>query len=277
MNLGETICRLRTQAGLSQSDLAEALEVSRQSVSKWETNASVPDLDRLVRMADFFHVSLDQLVKGEEGTESLEPPAAPPIPQPAPAASGGTRARSVGVVLLCCTAVIAVISVALFGLGGLIFTIPTLVPGLICCFAKKHPGLKAAWTDFLILDAYLSYATGIRAANVLLTFQWTYEMNYMRLAIAWVLFLADAALVIGTAAALRKGGWTGRAGQKAVLILAAALFVLTNLPFNVPHEWYFTHGGLMSAFFLLRGWAKLWSLTMLITALLRYLWTRKHR
>ena len=61
MNLGETICRLRTQAGLSQSDLADALEVSRQSVSKWETNASVPDLDKLIRMSEFFRVSLDEL------------------------------------------------------------------------------------------------------------------------------------------------------------------------------------------------------------------------
>ena len=276
MNLGETICRLRTHAGLSQSDLAEALEVSRQSVSKWETNASVPDLDKLVRMADFFHVSLDQLVKGEE--QQPEPLADSPVQQPAPPpANQQTRARSVGVVLLCCTAVIGVIAVVFFGLAGLIFTIPTLVPGLICRFAKKHPGLKAAWTDFLILDAYLSFATGIRASTVLLTFQWTYEMNYMRLAIGWVLFLANAAVMIGTAAALRKDGWTGSVRQKLLLILAAAVLVLTSMPFSIPHEWYFTHAGLLSGFFLLHGWAKLWSLTMLLTSLLRYLWTRKHR
>lgn len=43
MTLGEKICSLRMAQGLSQSDLAETLEVSRQSVSKWETDASVPD------------------------------------------------------------------------------------------------------------------------------------------------------------------------------------------------------------------------------------------
>ena len=62
MDLGTTITRLRTQRGLSQGDLAEALEVSRQSVSKWETNASTPDLDKLVKLSRFFGVTLDELV-----------------------------------------------------------------------------------------------------------------------------------------------------------------------------------------------------------------------
>ena len=119
MNLGETICRLRTQAGLSQSDLADALEVSRQSVSKWETNASVPDLDKLIRMSEFFRVSLDELVKGsgEPETPPAEPcPAAAPesvtAPELAEPAPRRTRARSVGIGLLCAAAVAAVVCVA---------------------------------------------------------------------------------------------------------------------------------------------------------------------
>ena len=45
MNLGETIYRLRTERNLSQGDLADALDVSRQSVSKWENNSAVPELE----------------------------------------------------------------------------------------------------------------------------------------------------------------------------------------------------------------------------------------
>ena len=45
MTLGQNIARLRAQKNLSQGDLADALEVSRQSVSKWETDASIPELD----------------------------------------------------------------------------------------------------------------------------------------------------------------------------------------------------------------------------------------
>lgn len=65
MTLGERLVRLRNQKGLSQDALAEALGVSRQSVSKWETDASVPELDKLVKLSSLFGVSLDELVQGE--------------------------------------------------------------------------------------------------------------------------------------------------------------------------------------------------------------------
>lgn len=65
MNLGEQIYNLRTERGMSQGDLADALEVSRQSVSKWETNTSVPELDKLVKMGVLFGVTLDELVTGK--------------------------------------------------------------------------------------------------------------------------------------------------------------------------------------------------------------------
>ena len=64
MTLGERLARLRNQKGLSQDALAEALGVSRQSVSKWETDASIPELDKLVRLSGLSGVSLDELVSG---------------------------------------------------------------------------------------------------------------------------------------------------------------------------------------------------------------------
>ena len=65
MKLHEKIYTLRTAKNLSQGDLAEILDVSRQSVSKWETGASIPDLDKLIKMSDLFGVSLDALVREE--------------------------------------------------------------------------------------------------------------------------------------------------------------------------------------------------------------------
>ena len=70
MTLGERLVRLRNQAGMSQDALAEKLGVSRQSVSKWETDASVPDLDKLVKLSEIFDRSLDELVKGEAPTSA---------------------------------------------------------------------------------------------------------------------------------------------------------------------------------------------------------------
>lgn len=65
MNIGENIYKNRVRCNLSQGDLANALEVSRQSVSKWENNSAVPELDKLIRMHTIFDISLDELVFDE--------------------------------------------------------------------------------------------------------------------------------------------------------------------------------------------------------------------
>ena len=73
MTLAEKILSLRTERGMSQDDLAEKLEVSRQSVSKWETAQSTPDLDKIIRLADLFGVSVDELVRDGEAPQPPEP------------------------------------------------------------------------------------------------------------------------------------------------------------------------------------------------------------
>lgn len=71
MSLGERIQMLRKEKKMSQNDLAEKLDVSRQSVSKWETDTAKPELPKLILMAELFQVSLDELVSSEisEGNE----------------------------------------------------------------------------------------------------------------------------------------------------------------------------------------------------------------
>ena len=71
MNLGENIYKQRTRCHLSQGDLADVLEVSRQSVSKWENNSAVPELDKLIRMRTIFDISLDELVFDEKNQPSV--------------------------------------------------------------------------------------------------------------------------------------------------------------------------------------------------------------
>ncbi|MGE0003835.1 MAG: helix-turn-helix domain-containing protein, partial [Candidatus Izemoplasmatales bacterium] len=76
MTLGEKLMEWRKNKGLSQEQLAEKLGLTRQSVSLWETDQTNPSLDNLVQLANLYHVSLDQLVRGEghfiEPTESNE-------------------------------------------------------------------------------------------------------------------------------------------------------------------------------------------------------------
>ena len=72
MNLGENIHNYRVKKNMSQGDLANALDVSRQSVSKWENNSAQPALDKLIEMSRVFGVSLDELVFGLDEKEETE-------------------------------------------------------------------------------------------------------------------------------------------------------------------------------------------------------------
>lgn len=65
MILSEKVAALRKKNGWSQDELAEMLRVSRQSISKWESAASIPDLNRIIEMADLFGVTTDYLLKDD--------------------------------------------------------------------------------------------------------------------------------------------------------------------------------------------------------------------
>ena len=72
MILADKIIKLRKQMGWSQEELAENMNVSRQSVSKWESTNSIPDLNKIIRLGEIFGVSTDYLLKDEiEEIESI--------------------------------------------------------------------------------------------------------------------------------------------------------------------------------------------------------------
>lgn len=89
--LSENLYALRHKSGLSQEQLAEKIGVSRQAISKWETGASAPDLEKLRALSECFGVTLDQLAGAKPaggGTDALpggEEPAGP-----TPRADGST-------------------------------------------------------------------------------------------------------------------------------------------------------------------------------------------
>lgn len=63
MTFQEKLISLRKAKGLSQEELGAEIQVSRQTVSKWESGQSYPDFQRLVLLSDYFELTLDQLVK----------------------------------------------------------------------------------------------------------------------------------------------------------------------------------------------------------------------
>lgn len=70
MNISDRIQALRKAKGITQEELADAVGVSRQAVSKWEAEQSMPDLERVVAMAEYFDVTTDYILRGIEPVRS---------------------------------------------------------------------------------------------------------------------------------------------------------------------------------------------------------------
>lgn len=80
MTFGEKLQKLRAREGLSQDALAELLNVSRQAVSRWERDETMPETEKVIRISDHFHVTTDYLLK--DGPEHF-PQSSRPLPDPA--------------------------------------------------------------------------------------------------------------------------------------------------------------------------------------------------
>lgn len=72
MNIGDMILKLRKEKGLSQEEVAEKLNVTRQTVSKWETGESKPDFDKIIPLCDLFSITTEELLRGKKLEEVKE-------------------------------------------------------------------------------------------------------------------------------------------------------------------------------------------------------------
>lgn len=72
MTIADRILELRKTKGISQEELADKINVSRQAISKWESGQSFPDLDKIVILSEYFNVTTDYLIKGiSENNENV--------------------------------------------------------------------------------------------------------------------------------------------------------------------------------------------------------------
>ncbi len=157
MGIGRKIFELRTAKNLSQGDLAELLDVSRQSVSKWETDSAIPDLDKLMKLCDVFQVTLDQLTGRAENA-----------PQQTisfndcevPKEEKQDSRRIIGIILLS-TGLLGMLLGILFTPVLVFFGIYMAVCGGLCLSAKKKFWLSVAILTIvyalIILFAFISY------------------------------------------------------------------------------------------------------------------------
>lgn len=154
-DFGERIYELRNKNNMSQGDLADRLEVSRQTVSKWENSMCKPEADKLIQLSEIFNVSIDYILKGEQTQ-------ADPVYVYVKDADGETKTNEqvvrkyVGTILAIVFAVLSLLSV-LFR-GGFLTLIPVTVVILGILLAKnvKHPYLITFWIAFAFTVACLT-------------------------------------------------------------------------------------------------------------------------
>ena len=195
MTLSEKITALRTGRKLSQGDVAERLDVSRQSVSKWETGQSVPELDKIVRLADLFGVSVDELVRDGDAPQP-QPEAEKRIVSVKPRLS---KVQIAGVVLLVLgllnAAWGAVTSYPIWMLLSSLVVVISL-PFLLC---RKHPFLAAGWVAVALSLVFLNPYTSVTPLGLLGGIQ-------LMAQIFQVPGLNTSALQFGAAIAILRGG-----------------------------------------------------------------------
>ena len=205
MKLHEKIYHLRTEKKLSQGDLAELLDVSRQSVSKWETGASVPDLDKLVKMSDLFGVTLDFLVREEMEHTDIK------APNPMEHTHEADEKREIpqNTVIVKETLPIRKLFGVLLFISAFIFlflawplSVFAAVLGVICFAFQKHTLLWCMWFTYFSLDVFLITGTGINRRVVFSPH--AYSEWGVRILVHWIYLLLLVALIAWTVYTFRR-------------------------------------------------------------------------
>lgn len=285
MNFGEKIYELRTKKNLSQGDVADALGVSRQSVSKWENNSAVPDLDKIIRLTELFEVSLDELVLNKTETEAAgsaeakssdteengdkrmeNPEARSQILVRKESMSGKKIA---GTILMCTAFLVVLICTILAGgdglLAGILLAVPFVACGIICFTVKRHTGLWCLWTIYIFVDSYLRWATGISWKLVLWTSHFKAGTYTIQLIMAWIEAVAIFALCGYTVFTLAKE--PAQVSKKRVFVLSAGAAVLMLLGWFVGRLLIYRFTMILVA---LLDWAAVAMVVAAMVAIIRY-------
>lgn len=264
MTLGERIAYYRGVLGLSQGELAEKLGVSRQAVSKWETDAGLPDLDRLITLSGLYNITLDELVKGAAPSpapaDGAQAAAFPPEASPAAAekpASGGQKTVGyilLGVGLLCAVLALflnwallipagyllicAVLCLTLRRYAGRVILGGTLYAVLLTCQRwTGMPGLGSIinpvvyQSEFYGIGVWVTWGLwAVLVLYVVLALRHTRWQRYTPLALGWTVvlglsgWLAPLWRVLGGAEAAH---WYYPVASAVINLLAAAVVLLT--------------------------------------------------
>ena len=204
MKLCEQIYKFRCEKKLSQSELAEALDVSRQSVSKWETGAAVPELSKLMLMSELFGVSLDELVKGSE-SEYRDAEECKVMPKTTQIIYQRREGRITAGYFLVFFGGFALLLLTVLGgfLAGLVFSVPLFLCALICFTCRRRAGLWCAWLIYWCVNIYLRIATGISSSAWVRYIEFNADMTVQTI-VSLIMFAVEIGMVASTVISFRN-------------------------------------------------------------------------
>ena len=285
MTVGEKIYKLRTERNLSQGELSELLDVSRQSVSKWENGAATPDLDKIIKLSEVFGITIDELVKSENiSVPAEERPAEIIIKKE----SNFPPRKIIGTVLLSLSVIITVVLLAAGGgIGGLVLSSPLILCGIICFLFKKNIGLWCFWAVFFCIDMYMRLATGTSSALVL-NFQSLLFMirggDFIRLLLAFAQLAAIFSLIFATVFRFRKIPLESKKlpiifwALFATLKIGFAVFAASSLYREIMHDLLaYAEIWIYSLFSSLYIWIYTGFFVAAVVMTVRYFYTRKRK
>ena len=155
MSLGKRIYQYRKAKGMSQDALAELLDVSRQSVSKWENDTVQPELSKLTAMCDLFGVTLDELTRGKQPQSAVRPGLQKSQEDETSHTSkhGKPLQGTLGIVFLLLAAFQMTLMLLLHFQADEVFLLflPLSLCGILCLVCKKHTFLWIGWVVSLSL------------------------------------------------------------------------------------------------------------------------------
>jgi len=148
MSIEESIYKLRKKNNLSQGELASKMDVSRQSISKWETGQSVPDLKNIIKLSEIFNVTVDEIVKDKNINESKEENNKLEYNSKN---FKYQRNKTLGYIFMAVGALICIISVFLIP-AGILFGVPFFIFGIELVLIRRHIKLVISWTALIYIS-----------------------------------------------------------------------------------------------------------------------------
>ncbi|MBO7319489.1 MAG: helix-turn-helix transcriptional regulator, partial [Clostridia bacterium] len=196
-SIGERIYDLRNRNNMSQGNLADKLDVSRQTISKWENNMCLPEAEKLLQLSEIFGVSIDYILKGKTIVEPEPVYIYVKDPDSENVSKHNERIvrKYVGIVL---AIIFGIISIVLLILGGYVLTvIPFAVAVLGMLLAKdiRHPWLITSWITYITGVLSLPFFTSINPFMIFDPIIYT-EGYTIHLLWAWGIWTVLAILIL---------------------------------------------------------------------------------